>query len=184
MLELLFCSLFTIFPDYLYRRYGQNKKIGQEINLFSVWYELRWGITGCAMLTIILITTVFFYHPTSTAVTSFFRTVSLLPDAPGRVEEVYVRTGDIVDDGDVIFTLDDRQQRAAVDAARKKSLRSRLNRQSRARNSLRPLRRWSKPAARCNRSRRNWIAISDCKAAIRMLSPSGLSIPKAVASKS
>ncbi|TPW28863.1 HlyD family secretion protein [Martelella alba] len=120
MLELLFCSIFTILPDYLYRRYRQNKRFGQEINLFTVWYELRWGITGCAMLTVILIATVFFFHPTSTAVTSFFRTVTILPDSPGRVTAVHVKSGDLVHDGDVIFTLDDRQQQASVDAAREK----------------------------------------------------------------
>jgi hypothetical protein len=45
MLELLFCSLLTIFPDYLYRRFAQGKRFGREITLFTVWYELRWGIT-------------------------------------------------------------------------------------------------------------------------------------------
>ncbi|TNB47384.1 HlyD family secretion protein [Martelella lutilitoris] len=120
MLELLFCSLFTILPDFLYRRYKQGKRLGREINLFTVWYELRWGITGCTVLTILLITTVFFYHPTSTTVSSYFRTVSILPDTPGRVTEVYVKTGDTVEAGDVIFTLDDRQQQAAVNAAREK----------------------------------------------------------------
>ena len=51
MLELLLCSLFTIFPDYLYRRY-QGKRIGKEITIYSVWYEYRYGITSCLMLTI------------------------------------------------------------------------------------------------------------------------------------
>ena len=36
MLELILCSLFTILPDYLFRRYGQGKRIGHEITLFSV----------------------------------------------------------------------------------------------------------------------------------------------------
>jgi len=31
MLELLLCSLLTIFPDYLYRRYRQGKRLGHEI---------------------------------------------------------------------------------------------------------------------------------------------------------
>ena len=33
MLELLLCSLVTILPDFLYRRYVQGKRIGHEINL-------------------------------------------------------------------------------------------------------------------------------------------------------
>ena len=47
MLELLLCSLLTIFPDYLYRRYRQGKRLGHEITFYSVWFELRWGITAC-----------------------------------------------------------------------------------------------------------------------------------------
>jgi multidrug resistance efflux pump len=120
MFELMFCSFFTIVPDYLYRRLVQGKRIGQEINLFSVWYELRWGITGCFILTMLLITTVLFFHPTSTAVSSFFRTVTILPDSPGRVVEVHVRNGDMVAAGDLLFTLDERSQQAAVDLARDK----------------------------------------------------------------
>jgi len=41
MFELMLCSIFTILPDYLIRRYRQGKRIGKEITLFSVWYELR-----------------------------------------------------------------------------------------------------------------------------------------------
>jgi hypothetical protein len=41
MLEFLACSLVTILPDFLFRRYAQGKRIGHEIDIFSVWYELR-----------------------------------------------------------------------------------------------------------------------------------------------
>ena len=40
MLELMICSLVTILPDYLYRRYAQGKRFGREITFFSVWFEL------------------------------------------------------------------------------------------------------------------------------------------------
>jgi hypothetical protein len=46
MFELMLCSLFTLVPDYLYRRYAQGKQIGKEITLFSMWYELRW-VASC-----------------------------------------------------------------------------------------------------------------------------------------
>ena len=69
MLEVLLCSLITILPDYLFRRYVQGKRLGHEITFFSVWYQLRYGITACFILTISLITVVFFYHPSSSAVT-------------------------------------------------------------------------------------------------------------------
>ncbi len=120
MLELLFCSLFTLLPDFLYRRFGQGKRIGKEITLFSVWYELRWGITGCLMLALGLITVVFFYHPSTSAVSSYFRTVTILPETPGRVAEVYVGGQQRVQAGDVLFRLDDTSQQAAVETARRR----------------------------------------------------------------
>ena len=52
----MFCSLVTLLPDYLYRRYVQGKRLGKEITFYSVWFELRWGITGCLLLTVALIT--------------------------------------------------------------------------------------------------------------------------------
>jgi hypothetical protein len=50
MLELLLCSLLT------------------EITLYSVWFELRWGITACLMLTVGLIT-LFYNHPSTSSAT-------------------------------------------------------------------------------------------------------------------
>ena len=70
MLELLLCSLLTILPDYLYRRYAQGKRLGKEITLYSVWFELRWGILACLMLTVGLITVIFYNHPSTTNATS------------------------------------------------------------------------------------------------------------------
>ena len=90
MLEILLCSLVTILPDYLFRRYVQNKRIGKEITLFSVWFELRWGITACLILAVCLITVIFYNHPSTTNVTLFFRTVPIVPETNGRVAEVYV----------------------------------------------------------------------------------------------
>lgn len=119
MLELLLCSMITILPDYLFRRYGQGKRIGQEITFYSVWYELRWGITTCLVLTIALITTIFYFHPATTAVTAMFRTVTILPEANGRVAEVYVGVNDKVDAGQPLFRLDSSQQAAALESARR-----------------------------------------------------------------
>ncbi|WP_193142466.1 MULTISPECIES: HlyD family secretion protein [unclassified Meridianimarinicoccus] len=117
MFELMFCSFFTILPDYLYRRLIQGKRIGQEINLFTVWYELRWGLTGCFMLTIGLITTVFYFHPSTTAVSSYYRTVTILPQIAGRVEAVYVISKQEVKTGDPIFKIEDSSQQTALDTA-------------------------------------------------------------------
>ncbi|NRB19883.1 MAG: HlyD family secretion protein [Rhodobacteraceae bacterium] len=117
MLELLFCSMLTVLPDFLFRRYVQGKRIGKEINLFSVWFELRWGITACAILTISLITTIFYYHPATTSVANYFRTVTILPETGGRVREVLIENNQAVQAGDVLFRLDDASQRTAVATA-------------------------------------------------------------------
>jgi multidrug resistance efflux pump len=120
VLELLLCSLLTVFPDYLYRRYVQGKRIGKEITLFSVWFELRWGIVSCLMLTIALITVIFYYHPSTSNVTAFFRTVPITSEANGRVAEVYIGFTDRVERGAPIFRLDSSQQEAAVESARRR----------------------------------------------------------------
>ena len=120
MLELFFSALITIVPDYLYRRYKQGKRLGHEINLFTVWYELRWGITACAVLAISLLTIIFYFHPTTTNVTSLFRTVSILSDRAGRVEEVYVADNQFVRAGEPIFRLDTQRQHAAAETARRR----------------------------------------------------------------
>ena len=110
MLELLFCSLLTIVPDYLFRRYVQGKRLGKEITLYSVWFELRWGITACLILTVSLITTIFYNHPSTSNVTLFFRTVPIISETNGRVAEVYVGASGPVTEGMPIFKLDSSRQ--------------------------------------------------------------------------
>jgi multidrug resistance efflux pump len=121
MLELLLCSLLTILPDYLYRRYAQGKRLGKEITFYSVWFELRWGITACLILTVSLITVIFYNHPSTTSATLFFRTIPILPETNGRVAETYINIiGGQVRAGDPIFRLDSAKQEAAVETARRR----------------------------------------------------------------
>lgn len=120
MLELLVCALFTIVPDYLYRRYGQGKRLGKEITLYSAWFELRWGIVTCVMLTVGLITVIFYNHPSTTSATVFFRSVPIVPEINGRVAQVHVGVSGKVAQGAPIFTLDSTSQQAAVETARRK----------------------------------------------------------------
>lgn len=120
MLELMLCSMLTILPDYLFRRYVQGKRIGREITLYSVWYELRWGITACLLLTISLITLIFYFHPATSNVTAVFRTVSILPEASGRVAEVFVDVNEKVEAGQPLFRLDSSQQEAARESSRRR----------------------------------------------------------------
>ena len=122
MLELLLCSMLTIFPDYLFRRYAQGKRLGREITLYTVWYELRWGITACLVLTVALITLIFYYHPSTKNVTAVFRTVTILPETTGRVAEVFVGVGvnAKVQAGDPLFRLDSSEQEAARETAQRR----------------------------------------------------------------
>ena len=120
MFEMMLCSLVTILPDYLYRRYRQGKRFGKEITFFSVWYELRWGITGCLMLTVGLITMIFYFHPSTSSAALYFRTVPILPEGSGRVAEVKVGVTEAVKKGDVLFTLDSSKQQAALETAKRK----------------------------------------------------------------
>ena len=120
MLELFLCSMLTILPDFLYRRFVQGKRVGREINLFSVWYELRWGITLCLILTLSLITTIFYFHPSTKSATSLFRTVTILPEASGRVAETFIDINERVEAGQPLFRLDSTAQEAAVETARRR----------------------------------------------------------------
>jgi len=119
MLEMMLCSLFTIVPDYLYRRYVQGRRIGHEITIYSVWYELRYGITGCLILTVSLITMIFYYHPTTNNVVGYFRTIPIVPEINGRVAEIYAGVSEDVAKGAPIFKLDSAKQEAALEVAKR-----------------------------------------------------------------
>ncbi|GJE12234.1 HlyD family secretion protein [Methylobacterium longum] len=121
MLELLLCSVVTILPDYLVRRFAQGKRLGKEITLFSVWFELRWGIVGCMMLTVGLITVIFYNHPSTSNATLFYRTVPIVSEINGRVAQVYVTDVSAeIKQGAPIFRLDSSTQEAAAETARRK----------------------------------------------------------------
>jgi len=119
MFELMVCSLFTLIPDYLYRRYAQGKRFGHELTIYSVWYELRYGITSCLMLTVLLITAIFYFHPSTTNVVGLFRAVPVVPEISGRVAEVYVGASSDVAQGAPLFRLDSSKQQAALEVAKR-----------------------------------------------------------------
>ncbi|PSH63684.1 MULTISPECIES: HlyD family secretion protein [Phyllobacterium] len=120
MFELILCSMLTVLPDYLFRRYVQGKRIGREITLYTMWYELRWGITACLLLTVSLITLIFYYHPSTKNVTAIFRTVTILPETTGRVAEVFVGVNAKVESGAPLFRLDSSEQEAARETAQRR----------------------------------------------------------------
>jgi multidrug resistance efflux pump len=118
MLELMLCSMLTLFPDFLFRRFVQGKRLGKEITLFSVWYELRWGITLCLILTVLLIAVVLYNHPSSNDVNALFRTTSIFAETGGRVSEVYVGYNQKVKKGQPLFKIDSKRQEAEIATAR------------------------------------------------------------------
>jgi multidrug resistance efflux pump len=120
MLEVALVSLFTVLPDYLFRRYWQGKRLGRDITLYSIWFELRWGLTACLMLTIVLITVIFYYHPSTTTAAPMFRTVAILPETNGRVSEIFVKWRDKVEKGAPIFKLDSSKQEADLELAKRR----------------------------------------------------------------
>lgn len=72
------------------------------------------------MLTIGLITVIFYNHPSTTNATLFFRTVPIVPETNGRVAEINVGISGTVAKGDPIFRLDSSRQQAALEVARRK----------------------------------------------------------------
>lgn len=118
MLEILFCSMLTILPDFLIRRFVQGKRIGKEITLYTVFYELRIGITACILLAVLLITTIFYNHPSTKYATLYYRSVPILPEASGRVAEVYIAGRTRVQAGEPLFRLDTAAQEAAAATAK------------------------------------------------------------------
>lgn len=118
MFEILFCSLITILPDYLFRKHRQGKTWGKEINFFTVWYELRWGISSCLILSLSLFTLIFYYHPSTNNAGPMFRTISILPETMGRVEQVFVKNHQKVKAGTALFTMFDDSQLVAIEQAK------------------------------------------------------------------
>jgi multidrug resistance efflux pump len=72
------------------------------------------------MLTVALITVIFYFHPSTTTATLYIRTVPIIPETIGRVAEVHVDFSAPVKKNDVIFKLDSSKQEAALETARRK----------------------------------------------------------------
>ena len=175
MLELLVCSLLTILPDYLFRRYVQGKRLGKEITFYSVWFELRWGIILCLLLTVGLITVIFYYHPSTTNVVSYFRTIPIVPEINGRVAEIYIGMNDRVAKGAPIFRLDSRSKKQPLRPPVARLPRSTPRWWSRARTSWRRKARSRRPRGPTSRPLMNWRPNRSCSGATRALWRAGIS---------
>jgi len=63
---------------------------------------------------------IFYFHPSTTSATLFYRTVPIVPEITGRVAEVQVDVSASVKKGDVIFKLDSAKQEASLQTAKQK----------------------------------------------------------------
>jgi multidrug resistance efflux pump len=69
---------------------------------------------------VLLITLIFYYHPSTSSAALFFRTVPIAPETNGRVAEVFVGFSAPVKKDTVLFRLDSSKQRAATETAKRK----------------------------------------------------------------
>lgn len=107
MLELLLTS----FPVVI--RYFQLKRRGEAM---SVW-NMRTAVLIWAVLAFLLFLVIFYFHPKSYSGVVPFRTISVVSQASGPVTELNVGNGQRVEAGDLLFRVDDRAQRAALEQA-------------------------------------------------------------------
>ena len=117
MLELLLCSAVTILPDFLYRRFAQGKRLGREITLFSVWYELRWGITLCLILTRLAHHHDLLLPPLDPSAVLVFRTSPSCPRPAAGWRRSTSISISASRQGQPLFRLDNTEHRATIETA-------------------------------------------------------------------
>ena len=119
MLELMLCSMVTLLPDYLFRRYVQGRRIGHEITIFSVWYELALGHHACLILTVLLITVVL-VQPSGVGTTSprCSGPSRYFPRSAAGYRRFTSAITSRVKKGDPLFKMDSTRQEAALETAR------------------------------------------------------------------
>ena len=119
MLELMLCSMLTLLPDFLFRRFVQGKRLGKEITLVlglvraSLGHHAlpdpdRAADHGGALQSSVL----------DQRQPALFRTISIFAETGGRVSEVYVGYNQKVKKGDPLFKMDSKRQEAALETAR------------------------------------------------------------------
>ena len=99
---------------------GRESASATNHALFGLVRAAIWLIMGCLMLTVSLITMIFYFHPSTNTATLYYRTVPIMAERIGRVAEVNVDVSASVKQGDVIFELDSAKQEAALLTAKRK----------------------------------------------------------------
>ncbi|MEP2531510.1 biotin/lipoyl-binding protein [Shimia sp.] len=104
MFELLFTSFPAIF------RYYQLKRRGEAM---TVW-NMKTAVFLWAALAFCLFLTIFYFHPKTYAGVVPFRTVSVVAQTSGPVTEIAVVNGQRVEEGDLLFRIENSAQKAAL----------------------------------------------------------------------
>ena len=176
MLELLLCSLLTILPDYLYRRYVQGKRLGKEITFYSVWFELRWGITALPDPDRApdhdVSSTIIRPRPTSRCSSEPSRS---FPKQSGASPRSIVGISGPVKKGAPIFRLDSSKQEAAVETARRKIAEVDAEMVVARADIAKAEGQIRRPRARISRPSTSWRPSRSCTGAIRATLPSARS---------
>jgi multidrug resistance efflux pump len=76
------------------------------------FYNVHRALFLWAILALIVFFAVFYYYPKSYTGITPFRTVPVVAETGGTVTEVFVKGGDHVKEGDVLFSVDDTTQKA------------------------------------------------------------------------
>ena len=107
----MFELLLTSFPAVI--RYFQLKRRGE---VMTVW-NMRTAVFLWAVMAFLLFVVIFYFHPKSYTGLLPFRTVSVVAQTAGPVTEVSVINGQRVADGDLLFRIENKAQKAALSQA-------------------------------------------------------------------
>ncbi|MGI9352189.1 MAG: HlyD family secretion protein [Rhizobiaceae bacterium] len=107
MFELLFTSFPVIIQYFILRRRGESMTVWNMKTAVFIWLFLAF----------LLFLTIFYYHPKSYTGLVPFRTVSVVAQTSGPVTQVAVINGQRVEEGDLLFQIENSTQKAALTQA-------------------------------------------------------------------
>jgi len=104
----MFELMFTSFPVWI--RYFQLRRRGESMTVWNMKTAVfLWGVMAFSVFML-----VFYFHPKTYAGVVPFRTVSVVAQTAGPVTEVAVVNGQRIEEGDLLFRIEDSAQQAAL----------------------------------------------------------------------
>lgn len=107
----MFELLFTSFPAVI--RYFQLRRRGESM---TVW-NMKTAVFLWAIMAFTVFVVIFYFHPKTYAGVVPFRTVSVVAQTSGPVTDIYVKNGQRVNTGDLLFRIENSAQLAALSEA-------------------------------------------------------------------